>query len=162
MGHRFGAGWQPLDPDPLVLRQAGSKAGAPRLLSVTGGFLMAWEEDSNRGDVRAALVGTDGVVGTPFDISAGPDWEAQVSLAPGRSDTEVLAAYSALDPADGVLTRRAYTRWIDLSGGVTPPPHNDPFGIGCDCASAGGGAVWTALLLASAAMLRRRRTAPPG
>jgi len=162
MVNRFGAGWQPLDAAPLVLRQPASKAGAPRLLAVSGGFLMAWEEDTNRGDVRAALVGTDGVVGAPFDVAAGPEWEAQVSLAPGRSDSEVLAAYSALDPADGVLTRRAYTRWIDLSGGTAGPPPNDPFGIGCDCSSAGGGAVWTGLLLAVSALLRRRRTAPPG
>jgi MYXO-CTERM domain-containing protein len=160
MGNRFAGDWNALDPAPLVLRQPDSKAGAPRLLSVSGGFLMAWEEDTHRGDVRAALVGTDGVVGTPFDISAGPEWEGQVSLAPGRTGSEVLAAYSALDPTDGVLSRRVYTRWIDLSGG-TGTPENPPFDIGCDCSSAGGGAVWIALLLAAAAMLRRRRTGPP-
>jgi MYXO-CTERM domain-containing protein len=167
LGNRFGADWQPLDPEPLVLRESGSKAGAPRLLSVNGGFLMAWEEYTHLGDVRAAMVDVQGAVGESFDLAAGPEWEGQVSLAPGRSETEVLAAYSALDPASGMVSRRAYTRWIDLTGGPVTgddagilPPH-DPFGIGCDCSSAGGSAVWVAALVLAVAAARGRLRLKP-
>jgi len=158
LGIRFNADGDRLDAAALVLHEAERQAAAPRLLSVPGGFLLAWEEGTNRGDVRAALVSLAGTVGQPFDISASEEWEGQVSLARGGTESEVVAAYSAMDMSPAVASRRVYTRLIDLDG-----PPKDPLGIGCDCSSGGGGTLWQGallLVLGAAARVRRGRSAP--
>lgn len=172
LAQRFGAGWQAIDAAPFRVSQVDGARRAPRALPIPGGFFLAWEEDSNRGDLVATTIDLDGAVGEAFAIASAPDWEGEVSLAPGAVDGEVLVAYSAFDPDDLVATRRVYTRWISFladpvppepdagspggadAGETGPPPPRGIFGLGCDCSAGGGALLWWGL--GALALLRLR------